>query len=110
MFRHDENISHPGEGRVVCYDSSESHLPITVVHAKRHRVFDRALDHLARPTLAPIRMIADEVVNKVYVEAGSVGTDGVFTTLPKLRRIWCGINFRGPHGERLIFLPLKPIV
>jgi len=39
-------------------------------------------------------MIADEVVNKVYVQAGTIGADGVFTALPKLgvRRIWCGLK------------------
>ena len=29
-------------------------------------------------------MIADEVVNKLYVEARPIGTDGVITALPKL--------------------------
>jgi len=84
MFRHDEHISHPSERCIVRHDPRKSDLPVTVVDTKRQRVLNRALDNLPRPPRSPVRMIADEVVDEIDVQAGLVRADGVFTALPRL--------------------------
>src|ERR1043165_1643235 len=84
MFRHNEDISHPRERRIVRHDARKPDLLLTVVQTKSQRILDRARDNLTRPPLSPVRMITDEVVNQIYVEPRTIGADRVLPSLPNL--------------------------
>ena len=85
MVRQHEHIRNPRERGVIRHDARESNLLIVSVNTKRKRVIDRARDNFAGATLAPVRMITDEVVNQIDIEARAICADRVFTALPGVR-------------------------
>src|ERR1041384_3843738 len=96
MFRQNEYVSHPSEGRIVSNDPGEANLLVALVDSKRQRVFDRTLHHIARATFSPVRLIANEVVNQIEIETRTIRADRVLAALPDL---WLPLPLGEGWGE-----------
>ena len=75
MLRQNEYVSDPGEGRVIRHDAREANLLMALVDSKRQRVFNRALDDLARSAARPIRLARQIVVNQIEIKPGTICAD-----------------------------------
>src|SRR6202030_979888 len=70
----DKDVGDVPIGREVGNHARETNLPGIVVNAEAQRIFDRALDSLARDSLGPVRT-REEFVNYIDVELRSIGAD-----------------------------------
>src|SRR5574341_358045 len=102
MLRQHKDISDPGKRRVVGDDTSETDLLIAFVNSKRQRVFDRSLNDIAAAAFAPVRMIAEVVVNQIEVQTRPICADRVVAAVPRVKLPLplgegCGEGFSGIH-------------
>jgi len=75
------HVAHVGDRGEVGDDAREAHLPRALVDAEAERVAQRALEHVARDAVRPVR-VREVVVDAVDVEPRRIGADREPVALP----------------------------
>ena len=70
---HDEHVAQVGESGAVGYDAGERDLAVALVGAEAEGIRDAALDELAADIRHPVRLAAEEAVDRVDIQTRAIG-------------------------------------